>query len=983
MDLRKRTLNLSEPERTAAWFTSFEAKVRGKQLTDDETTGTLQITDLFLELCGEDAVLKLARVAKPRPLEKMPFKTLKQLTMELVEPKKLLTIAERTNFLAIRKNFDESTDDLHLRINHAADRCAFELFKTGEEDPVEELKKMAYINAFTDANIKKELLDYLRLTPKATYDDLKERIRQYNQTNAFINRGRAEIKTEVGDINIAIQSKPVDCGNCGTTHPRRQCPAYNKSCRSCSRKGHFSHMCRNGRRPQINDRNQSNSTRTPPPRTGNSNRQNYTSHFVEDVPLSPDSSNQNQSDDDNYFICNAQEDNKINNIGEIIENITINSQSIPMQHDNGASCTILSTLIWQQLGSPDLQPSDTKLRSYDDNGLSVIGKCYVDIKRDNNVIYNKFPVQIVNSSRPYGLLGRDILNNNDIQCLGSVSSAEFLPVVKGVVATMKLKPDASPKFCQARPVPLPLQAAATAELDRLQTMGVIEPIETGGAANSSPVVWVKKPSGGLRMCVDFSVHANSKILSDAYPIPNVESIFSELKGAKHFAKIDLKSAYWQIAIDEAAQDLSIINTHKGLFRVTRLQMGMKNSSAIFQQVIEQVLQGLKGVVSFQDDVLIFAHTLESLLKRVNAVMERFKQRRLSVNKEKCLQHVSEITFLGFQISSKGIGPDPRLVEKVLAIDTPKNKQEVSSFVGLVNFFGRMVPNFAEKIAPLNSLRKQNIPFEWNSAAQQAFDQLKAELASAPVVQPYSLSKPVTLTTDASGTAIAGILTQNGHPVIFVSKTLTLAERKYSATEREAYAVVWCVERLRQFLLGRKFTIVTDHQSLAFLFGENKGIPKTASARVSRWAIKLMAFDFHLKHQPGATITHADALSRLSQTTISREDVVASVTIATDSAFFSSIISQDYLLNATNNDRLAASIKNRIVSGTWSNLSEAEKPFARVKDQLTIENEIIYYKSTPFIPSATNLCSKKGSSHSLRHPCYSTTALTRGMVAWYF
>ena len=133
-------------------------------------------------------------------------------------------------------------------------------------------------------------------------------------------------------------------------------------------------------------------------------------------------------------------------------------------------------------------------------------------------------------------------------------------------------------------------------------------------SNSSPVVWVKKPNGELRLCVDFKVHVNKKIKTESYPIPNIETIFSKLKNANKFAKIDLTSAYWQIELDENAKDLSCINTTQGLFTVNRLQMVMKNASAIFQKTIEQILKDIKGVIIYQDDVLIYAENEDTLKK---------------------------------------------------------------------------------------------------------------------------------------------------------------------------------------------------------------------------------------------------------------------------------------------------------------------------------------------------------------------------------
>ena len=132
----------------------------------------------------------------------------------------------------------------------------------------------------------------------------------------------------------------------------------------------------------------------------------------------------------------------------------------------------------------------------------------------------------------------------------------------------------------------------------------------------------------------------------------------------------------------------------------------------------------------------------------------------------------------------------------------------------------------------------------------------------PLVQPYSLQKEATVTTEASEKAIGGVLSQEGHPVIYVSRKWTPAEQNYSNIEREAVTIVFVVTRLKQFLLGRRFTLQTDHKLLKYLFAPDEEIPKTASARITRCAIAVMGFDYELKYTPGEQISHADVLSRM-------------------------------------------------------------------------------------------------------------------------
>jgi hypothetical protein len=481
-------------------------------------------------------------------------------------------------------------------------------------------------------------------------------------------------------------------------------------------------------------------------------------------------------------------------------------------------------------------------------------------------------------------------------------------------------------------------------------MGIITPCKPGGTENASPVVWVKKKDGTLRMCVDYKAHLNDKICTETYPLPHFEEIFAGMDGAKFFAKIDLKSAYWQIELDEESQELSTINTTMGLYRVKRLQMGMKNAAAIFQKTMEQVLDGLNGVICYQDDLLVHAETERQLDERLREVKTRMLESGCTINVDKSTEKATSLEFLGFLITERGIQPSDEHVSKLRNMKPPTTSAELETAVGLFNFFGRMIPHYAEKVKVLNDLKKMRPKFNWTALHQTAFDGILHDLTSPPIMKPYSLSKEATLTTDASGHQIGACLTQEGNPVIFISRKLSKAEMNYSNIEREALALVWGVQRLRHLLLGRKFSLVTDHKPLEILFGENQALPKTASARITRWAISLMAFDYQITYKSGIMIPHADALSRLAifedpdskeGTVFYNVDDFAQPPVAMER------ISADLKL-----DKVATTVMTRITTGKWSGCSPAEKPFKRESQALTVEKGLIYYGTRLYIPPNT-------------------------------
>ena len=295
---------------------------------------------------------------------------------------------------------------------------------------------------------------------------------------------------------------------------------------------------------------------------------------------------------------------------------------------------------------------------------------------------------VVQSTKSHGLLGRNVIDSNDtkLSVLSVNREHENLPAIKNFKASISLiNPDEKLKFCRARQVPIHLKEKIKAELKQLENQGIITPVDH--ASNASPVVWVKKANGKFRMCVDFKATLNKNIQSDVFPLPTTEEIFANIGNSTRFAKLDLKSAYHQIELDDDAKSLSCINTSSGLFRLNRLQMGMKNASAIFQRCMEHILKNIPGVVIYQDDIMIHAVSDSQLHKRYNQVLKRLEENNVTVNCDKCKPHCDSLTFLGYNFSARGIKPDSSLLSQIEAIPIPQSALELKSFLGLINYYG--------------------------------------------------------------------------------------------------------------------------------------------------------------------------------------------------------------------------------------------------------------------------------------------------------
>jgi len=544
-------------------------------------------------------------------------------------------------------------------------------------------------------------------------------------------------------------------------------------------------------------------------------------------------------------------------------------------------------------------------------------------------------------SKKHGLLGTDMLkvdfNSLSINNVNK-NYKEYTGCLKDFKARILLKEGAQPSYFAARSIPIHMRPMVIKKLNDMVDQGVLEKVAPGGSRWASPIVVVRKPDGGLRICADYKVSVNPKICSDSFPMPQIESAFSALAGMTHFAKVDLTNAYNQIELDEPSREITTINTPIGLLRWTRLPFGIKTASAQFQAAMEKTIGDLPNQVLYQDDVLVGAGSESQLNERTGNVVNRLNNAGMTVNDSKFLKG-TEVSFLGYSISRDGVKPDKRLVDKVMSMKAPVCKKDVDCFVGLVNYFGRYINNFAEITEPLNELRRKNTPFNWGVPQQNAFDLLKKSLCDYPVVQPFDVTKESTLTTDASEKSISGVLTQDGHPVMYLSRRLTDSERNYANIEREALAVVWATHRARHFLMGKKFKLQCDHKPLEFLFSPQREIPKVTSARLVRWAIQLSAFDYDIQYVKGESIPDADAFSRLDfmpEPTGMNDFTNESVVHWTET----DVISKGELQSETKNDTLLSSVMKRVSKDCWSNCSVAERPFKAVRQTLSCEDGIL-------------------------------------------
>lgn len=430
---------------------------------------------------------------------------------------------------------------------------------------------------------------------------------------------------------------------------------------------------------------------------------------------------------------------------------------------------------------------------------------------------------------------------------------------------LKVKPEAQPIFIKPRPVAFALKEQVDSELTKLERDGVITRVED--SEWGTPLVPVVRPDGKFRLCVDYKTTVNKVIEDVKYPIPRIEEVYAALQGGKRFTKLDFSQAYNQLELTENTKKLLAWSTHKGIFIPNRLPYGTKPASAIFQQKVEKLLQGLKGVKNFMDDIAVTGKTTEEHLANLREVFERLRRAGLRLKLSKCKFFETEIVYIGHIISENGLRKDPEKVKAMLAAPTPQDAAQVKAFVGMANYYARFSPNLATKLAPLYAISGSASKFEWNKECDEAFSEVKKLIASDRVLAHYDPALKLMLTCDASSVGVGAVLLQvypddTTRPISFASQKLKKEQLNSSVIQKEAFAIFWAVNKFNQYLWGNEFILLTDHKPLVALFGENKGIPQMAAGRLQRWALFLSGFKYVIRYVKGKDNAGANGLSRL-------------------------------------------------------------------------------------------------------------------------
>lgn len=727
------------------------------------------------------------------------------------------------------------------------------------------------------------------------------------------------------------QKKFNRCKRCGRFHDESKCPAVNWQCFKCSEVGHTSKVCRNRAK-------------------GNTNQvQNEEEASVDSI---------NCVQQVNQAMCTT---------------VQVEGQPLVMEVDTGACATIVGKDEYNQKLAKNckLMNCNLNLSTVTGQYIQVMGKSRVSVRC--NGVEAVLDLIIVDTHQNRALLGRswlDVLFPDwrerwEPPRIDLVKTASVLTEVRrkfpkivhspedqsvvGFEAEILVKPDAPPIFHCAYTVPYKLRDRVEQELSRLVSVGILEPVKYSRWA--SPIVIVPKASGELRICMDCKVTINPYVIMQHYPLPRMEDICANMANSSWFCVIDLKGAYQQIVVSEKSREYLTINTFKGLFRFTRLPFGVNVAPKIFQSIMEQILGGLSQVFCFIDDIIVCGQSEEECKSKLFEVLSRLDQHNVSLKLEKCKFLERTVEYLGHVLSNGQVRPNEEKVRAIVDAPAPQNVQQLMAYLGLLNYYGKFIPNLSSQIKDLYKLLRKDEEFIWSESCEKAFQDSKKLIVSNNILELYDPNKPIIVATDASPYGVGAVLAQvvNGieKPVLFVSSSLSPAQKNYSQLHREALAIIFAIDKFHNYLYGQKFTLATDHEALKEIFNPRKGTSGVAAARLQRWSVLLSMYEYDIVHRKGSKMGHADALSRLP---LSQETDVETFEINFFNHSQEMPLQQELIRSEMKEDRVLKKIYNYVMNGWSGTIEEKCKPYYSIRNELASENHCLFYRNRIVIPN---------------------------------
>ena len=860
-------------------------------------------------------------------------------------------IYESYKFYTRKQEQEETIDSYVAVLRKLAKTCNF-------KDPERMIRDRVVIGIHNDA-VREKLLEQKDLTldkatqicraHEASISQTKSmsssnqeldvsRLRQSQRQYGKPSRDSRQYPENGGQQSSTFFKQPPKyalCSRCGrNSHKRDACLAKNAECRKCHKIGHYAAFCRSKKIQKFAE--------------------------VEE-------------EDDELFLNN--EDSHMGTIvGEVTSDpwmvtVKMDQQELQFKIDTGADVTVIPERM-TPIGKRPLQKVTKKFFGPGRTRITVLGKFTAKLtykeRSCNDEVYVVKGLEEPLLGRP-AIKALQLIKLVDQIAEKQVTSylQEFPRLFRGLgklkyMYKISLKADAKPYAVSTpRSLALPLKEKVKAELESLEQQDVIKPV-TQPTDWCAPIVVVPKPNNKVRVCVDLT-KLNESVRRENFPLPTTDDLLAQLDGATVFTKLDCNSGFYQIPLDEESQLLTTFITPFGRFCYKRLPFGISSGPEVFQRSMTQLLAGQEGVICDIDDILIHGRIQNEHDTRLRQVLQKLQAAGATLNEEKCQFSQTKVKFLGHIITKEGVAIDPDKVKAIKNFPTPTNLTDLRRFMGMVNHVSKFAGcQLADNNKALRDLLKQDNDWIWGESQEIAFNKMKQQLISAPVLAHYSPNKKTKISADASSYGLGTVLSQKQgdgsfKPVFFASRSLTKTEQRYAQVEKEALAVTWACEKFSNYIIGLKdLTLETDHKPLLALL-KTKSLDEL-SPRIQRFRMKLMRYNYNIIYTRGKNLLTADALSRapLPNTEDEEKSLEEEVELHVHTLmqnFPATKGRMEEIKRLQQSNTLYQTLMNYCRVG-WPNSCPEDpqiKPYWIVRFDLSVQEDILLYRSRLVIP----------------------------------
>jgi len=781
------------------------------------------------------------------------------------------------------------------------------------------------------------------------------------------------------------------CRNCGWgPHSHEQCPARNATCHYCQKVGHLAKVCFSKlKKKEVHEIEATSNNNAIPESEPTQSLDDYV--FLGPIEATPLTMSVN------VVSCREK---------ALLEvSLALKPEGKQMNAlckiDSGAETNIIPKSLYKQL-SPEtlsLQQPTVKLTAYGGAEIPNLGSCQIYVKGPNNSNPRVIQAEVVDVDGPaiIGNMSAQDLNllklnwpvtastnattQNVVQSEKPMPNAntvklfdirgkqhpfpltkdylleEYQDVFTGIGCFpgppyhIETNPDIPPVQHAPRQVPVQLQKAYIEELDQLKESGILVEVQDEYTPWVNSAVVTIKPNGSIRLCLD-PRNLNKAIKRNPYYVRTIDDVIPKVSGSTHFSILDARSGFWQVSLDEESSRLCTFNTPWGKHRWTRLPFGLTCSGDVFQEKMDMVFGRLEGLSGIADDTFVYGTGEAQHDQHILTILDTARENNVRFNPDKFQFKVKEASFFGLTWTPDGIRPGETKIKAIRDMPSPKNLTELQCFLGMINYLNRFSPILAQVSEPVRQLMKKDVPFMWQPEHQRAFQNLKQAITEVPVLAYYDPEKENLIQSDASLKGIGCVLTQEGKPVCYASRSLTETESRYSNIERELLAACWSLEKLNHYVFGKKVVIETDHKPLESIW--KKSIP-SAPPRLQRLLLKMAKYNVEIRYIQGKNNVIADALSRISHMEPPAEDnelpVVELDTISR--TLPASPAKLDEVREYTDQDVVLSHLKDVVHHGWPEYPNECPqdlKEFWNFREDLSVENGLILKGHKLVIPS---------------------------------